>query len=160
MTTTPSALALFEPEKRPIPGFPGYLATELGEVIGKRGRALSPRAHHRTGHLRVRLYGRHLDPVKCKRNRGKGVVNSRHRDVYVHVLVCLAFHGAPPDECPIVLHGDGDPTNNAPTNLRWGTYVENAEDARVHALEREAMAALDQDDATYEAPPEGAEVPF
>lgn len=39
-------------------------------------------------------------------------------------LVCMAFHGEPP-EGHEVAHRDGDRSNNAKDNLKWATHVEN-----------------------------------
>jgi len=68
----------------------------------------------------------------------------------VHRLVCYAFHGFPSSEKPIVLHFDGDATNNRPENLRWGTNVENEADKRRHDRnakgERNPSAKLTIDD--------------
>lgn len=125
-------------EVREAPGFPGYRVTSAGEVLSKRtGQPLRPRAHWRTGHLRVRLYGRHLEPVAL--TVGDGIQTSRFADTYVHVLVCRAFHGAPPFEGALVLHWDDDPTNNRPENLRWGDRIENAADLARNQSERESV---------------------
>lgn len=40
-------------------------------------------------------------------------------------LVCEAFHGPAPKEKPITMHLDEDPSNNTPSNLKWGTQSEN-----------------------------------
>ena len=50
----------------------------------------------------------------------------------IHRLVCMAFHGMPLVETMEVRHLDGDPSNNRPENLCWGTAVENWQDKRVH----------------------------
>ncbi|MCF3938388.1 HNH endonuclease [Gordonia tangerina] len=51
----------------------------------------------------------------------------------VHRLICAAFHGPSPSlDKRYVLHGDGDPANNRPENLRWGTAQENSDDAQRH----------------------------
>lgn len=50
----------------------------------------------------------------------------------VHVLVAVAFHGPKPDGCDVVRHLDGDPQNNRPENLAWGTYAENVADTTRH----------------------------
>ena len=76
----------------------------------------------------MRLYGAHLEPVVVR--QGRGLIRSRHRDVYVHVLVCLAWHGPPPFERALVLHHDDDPQNNRPDNLRWGSHADNEADRR------------------------------
>jgi hypothetical protein len=50
---------------------------------------------------------------------------------WLHRLILEAFQGPCPEglEC---LHGDGDPTNNEPSNLRWGTRSENMHDRNLH----------------------------
>ena len=53
------------------------------------------------------------------------------RYAYVHKLVLLAFHGAPPEGME-VCHADGNRDNNNLSNLRYGTRSENARDRIVH----------------------------
>lgn len=110
---------------RPVPGWPGYYATRDGRILSARAgvRILTPSPHHRTGHLRVKLY------------RGD---HDQARSFYVHRLVCLAWHGPPPGEGTthpedvprawMVLHADHDAQNNAPDNLAWGTRLDNGAD--------------------------------
>lgn len=114
---------------REIPGYPGYWATNEGTIISQRtGTVLRPRAHYRTGHLRVRVYGNQLS-ARLVTHSGTGrPVACRFADVFVHKLVCLAWHGPPPSEDAMVLHYDDNPENNVPSNLRWGTRKQNAED--------------------------------
>jgi hypothetical protein len=110
-----------------IPGFDGYEASDLGRVRstdrlvraprGSRrcaGRILSPRVD-RYGYLRVNLS-----------------VGNVHVTAPVHRLIALAFLGAAPSESHEVAHGDGTRCNNALTNLRWATTVENSDDRRLH----------------------------
>lgn len=40
-------------------------------------------------------------------------------------LVCEAFHGPKPFLKAVTIHRDEDPSNNAPSNLKWGTQKEN-----------------------------------
>jgi hypothetical protein len=47
------------------------------------------------------------------------------RWVYVHVLVCLAFHGLPQ-----VRHVNGDRQVNTPRNVEWGTKRRNEQDKK------------------------------
>jgi hypothetical protein len=62
-----------------------------------------------------------------------------------HRLVAEAFHGPAPEgmECR---HLDGTRDNNRPSNLAWGTPVENAADRRRHGTnisgERHGAAKL------------------
>lgn len=59
----------------------------------------------------------------------------------VHRLVCIAYHGAPPSlDKQWVLHGDGNPANNRPDNLRWGSAQDNSDDAAKHATRRVTCA--------------------
>lgn len=51
----------------------------------------------------------------------------RAHEFLLHQIVAAAFHGP----CPkgqIVLHWDGDPLNNAASNLRYGTRADNIAD--------------------------------
>lgn len=50
----------------------------------------------------------------------------------VHRLVCMAFHGMPSSPSMQVRHLDGNPSNNIPTNLCWGTQEENWADRELH----------------------------
>jgi hypothetical protein len=117
--TTPEGEAL-----RPVPGFPGYTVTAAAEPWGYASLG--------------RGKGRGWRPLKVSQDNGYGIVRvsrPRRRLIRVHTLVLLAFVGPCPDgmEC---LHGDGDPANNALSNLRWGTHKENVEDAVRHGTQR------------------------
>lgn len=50
----------------------------------------------------------------------------------VHRLICMAFHGEPEKATMQVRHLDGNPENNIPSNLEWGTQYENWEDRKAH----------------------------
>lgn len=54
------------------------------------------------------------------------------RKAYIHRLVCEAFYGDAPEGLPEVRHLDGDPSNNRPENLDWGTKEQNAADRSAH----------------------------
>ena len=85
----------------------------------KPGRILG--WHSRRGYQRV---------VLSEPNRGK-------REEFVHVLVLKAFIGPCPDgtEC---CHNDGNPANNAISNLRWDTRSGNIFDAVRHGTHHSA----------------------
>eukprot|EP00302_Diacronema_sp_CCMP2436_P020764 CAMPEP_0179964546 /NCGR_PEP_ID=MMETSP0983-20121128/31375_1 /TAXON_ID=483367 /ORGANISM="non described non described, Strain CCMP 2436" /LENGTH=238 /DNA_ID=CAMNT_0021877257 /DNA_START=158 /DNA_END=874 /DNA_ORIENTATION=- len=61
--------------------------------------------------------------------RGGALIGGGHRFVKLdgkkyslHSLVCAAWHGGPPTpEHSQVVHKDGDPSNNMPTNLEYAT---------------------------------------
>lgn len=105
-----------------IPGWWGLQASSLGRIqrvkskisIGGFPRLLSG-CPHNGGYLYVGV-----------RKDGRTVFAAIHR------LVCLAFHGLPPAEKPIVRHLDGNALNNRPENVVWGTVRENSEDSRRH----------------------------
>lgn len=59
-------------------------------------------------------------------SRGERVTKAVHR------LVCEAFYGPPPSDDMQVRHMDGDRTNNAPSNLDWGTQADNWTDRKAH----------------------------
>lgn len=50
----------------------------------------------------------------------------------VHTLVATAFHGPALFAGAQVRHLDGDNTNNAASNLQWGTHAENMADRHGH----------------------------
>jgi hypothetical protein len=95
------------PEYRPIPGFPGLRASSDGSIESDaKGR------WSRVGFLR------------------KGYVYVHHGGGQhaAHRLIALAFHGEPTG--PLVRHLNGDPSDNRPDNLAWGTQLENMADAK------------------------------
>jgi hypothetical protein len=66
------------------------------------------------------------EKVTIMREGGKKTTRS------VHTLVCAAFHGPRPSDSHQVRHLNGDPTNNMPWNLKWGTQEENWRDRKAH----------------------------
>lgn len=53
--------------------------------------------------------------------------DGRQKMARIHHLVLEAFVEPRPGAA-LGLHWDDDPTNNTPSNLRWGTYSDNAHD--------------------------------
>jgi len=72
---------------------------------------------------------------KAIHKKGYFMVSISHKNQkktkLVHRLVCSAFHGEPQLRQE-VRHLDGNPANNAPENLKWGTTKENWMDKRNH----------------------------
>lgn len=101
-------------EWRSIPSFPGYFASSLGRVRGKRGWVMTPFIP-KDGYPQITFH------------RG-GVQHVRD----LHVLVCEAFNGPRPSERHEVAHNDGVRRNCAPANLRWATRAENRDDMKRH----------------------------
>jgi len=119
---------------KPITGWEGlYEVSSLGrvrslprEVSGGRGsravrggRVLTPSATYGYAHV-------------CLHDRG------RKRTARVHVLVATAFHGARPQGMH-ACHVDGDSSNNAASNLYWGTPKQNAQDKAKHGTATYAL---------------------
>ena len=98
---------------RPIPSTSGtYLAGDDGRI-------------YRDGHALKSWRGGYEQQYEM-------VSAGDQRKAYVHRLVCEAFYGEAPGDFPEVRHLDGDPTNNKPQNLDWGTKEQNAADRHAH----------------------------
>ncbi len=59
----------------------------------------------------------------------------------VHRLMCASFHGLPRTHQKVVRHLDGSRDNNAASNLRWGTYLENEQDRELHGRTKGARGS-------------------
>lgn len=105
---------------RPVPSLPGYFASEDGRVLSCRPWRGSTDMRELTGRVDG---GGYRSIVTC--------VDGRRRARSVHSLVAEAFHGKRPKGME-VRHLDGDPSNNAASNLRYGTRTENHHDAVRH----------------------------
>lgn len=101
------------PEWRAVPTHPGYFVNALGQIKGPSGKVLRPMAMA-TGHLYV------LTPRPRK-----------PRKLFVHRAVLMAFDRLPVDD-ELGRHLDGDPSNNTPANLAWGSSQENSDDKLAH----------------------------
>lgn len=111
---------------RPVVGYEGrYEVSDMGRVaslpkVTRRSRIIMRQNVTDSGYFFLRL---------C--------TDGHHVNHCVHTLVIEAFHGPRPDGM-VARHLDGDPTNNHPTNLRWGTSAENAADMLAHGRNRNA----------------------
>ncbi len=109
----------------PVVGFEGfYEVSNLGRV-----RSIDRIIQYSNGHVRS-ARGRDLHAYKMG-EKDHLFVTLRGRKKAVHRLVLSAFVGPCPDgmEC---CHDDGDPTNNAVSNLYWGTRSQNMRDRFRH----------------------------
>jgi hypothetical protein len=119
-----AAEILAEVEYRDIPGFDGYRAGTDGSVWSCWSRG-----------------GKGKQPGNWRKLKGKEHVRSKHiwmktryhktKLIAAHHLVLFAFSGPrlPGMECR---HLNGNPQDNRPTNLCWGTRKENIHDAIKH----------------------------
>lgn len=87
-----------------------------------KGKVLKP-ILQKSGHLNVNL------PAPKD-------YNHYQRPYGVHRLVCLAFHGIPPEGKPFACHKDGNPSHNVPDNLYWGSPADNQRDSVDHGTKR------------------------
>lgn len=110
---------------RPIPQWPGYFASDAGQVLsthrGTEPRLLRPYSGRK--YVTVVLY------------RGG---NPHLRQL--HNCVLEAFVGPRPDGYQ-GCHGDGDTRNNTLLNLRWDTPSGNAKDKIAHGTHRQGETA-------------------
>lgn len=116
-------------EWKEIPGTGGYQASTRGRVKSPphvRPNALTGGVSEHSGRV---LKGSVNKTTGYRIYYVGGAVKKR---LLGHRLVALAFHGEPPEGCPLVRHLDGNPDNNKPENLAWGTYSENEADKKTH----------------------------
>ena len=57
----------------------------------------------------------------------------------IHRLVLLHFVGPPSTEATLACHRDGDQSNNAVSNLYWGTIQQNVNDAFTHGTRTRSL---------------------
>lgn len=103
-----------------IPGFPRYMLHRLGHnewaIVGPSGKRLAVRPGNIDGRPTLTL----IDSL------------GRYMATQLGRVVLLAHAGEPPAPGMICCHNDGNPFNNEPDNVRWGTYSDNAKDAVKH----------------------------
>lgn len=103
-------------EWRAIRGFAGYEVSSLGGVRSvKRAKPKMLSPERTGGYRRFHLY------------RG-----GKDYPMLAHRLVALAFLPPAGPGKEMVLHCDGNPANNAVSNLRWGDAADNMADALKH----------------------------
>lgn len=65
-------------------------------------------------------------PVQLSDGNGKIIRTHLHR------LLAISFISPPPTKKSVVRHLDGNPRNNAISNLAWGSYKDNEDDKIAH----------------------------
>ena len=123
--------SIFLPSKvelRPIPVSPNsdYMAGSDGNIYSRTqykgfGKKVLVNWYPLRGRVTSKGY---LTVSLCHEN--KKVTKSVHR------LICMAFHGMPDPLTLQTRHKDGVRANNKPTNLIWGTQIENWADREAH----------------------------
>lgn len=100
-------------EWRDIPGYPGYRASSLGRIFSKltdRFLYLNPGTN---GYRYVNLRG-----------------GERYRENVQHLVARAFITNDDPIKKRVLRHINDDKTDNRVENLEWGTYADNAMDAR------------------------------
>lgn len=118
-------------EFRHVYGFPGYCADSTGNVwtcIGRKHKGVRwARTVVTDTWSKLRSW---IHPVSgqviCNVHRN---ATGKRRTITASLLVLLAFSGPKPSSRHECCHWDDIPTNNAPSNLRWGTRSDNLNDA-------------------------------
>lgn len=128
-----------EVERRAVPGFPGY-------EVGSDGSLWSNK--QQKGGVYVQRH-----PARTKRGY---IVTQLFNETgpvfkYLHHIVLESFVGPCPEGCQ-ACHNDGNPSNNAISNLRWDTPLSNHADKKQHGTdpggERNGRALLTADAVT------------
>ncbi len=86
-----------------IPGLDNYLASKDGRIKNIKTNYVT------TGSFTGNYY--------------KVYINGKQ--TYVHRLICITFHGEPPDRSSVINHLDGNKLNNHYKNLEWSTHKLN-----------------------------------
>lgn len=111
-------------EYRTIERFPGYRFGSDGTpwscwtnrgAVGDTWKPLSP-AKHANGYLSVSIR----------------TASGQRKQFSLHRLILEAFVGPCPAGCEARHFPDRDKTNNAISNLAWGTWFENSDDRKTH----------------------------
>jgi hypothetical protein len=101
-------------ETRTLPGYSRYIFCSDGAVLFRNGRPVRG-SRHKCGYISISLTG-----------------DSGHRKRSMRATwICQAFHGPRPDR-GVCRHLDGSRTNDAASNLAWGTQKDNLADAISH----------------------------
>lgn len=104
--------------QKKIPIGDAYYAREDGEIVSMKygkEKILKKTLNKQNGYYSVSI----------------GYEINKYKTYNVHYLICLAFHGEKPDDME-VMHFDGDRLNNCPSNLSYGTRLENHADKIRH----------------------------
>lgn len=120
---------------RPIQGYSNYESSTFGRVRSKDRRDTLGRIAF------GRIMSQHVSNSGYARVHVRADSSSVAQTVAVHILVALAFHGLRPPTHDVA-HNDGNPRNNAPTNLRYATRKENEADKDLHGTRFHAIGGL------------------
>jgi hypothetical protein len=119
---------------KPCPSFPGYSATENGDIISHRIRGTRIAGHIGTMVNIDKNFCHTLSQFTTKKGYKTLSIrleSGRTRSIRAHQMVADAFYGPCPSGLQ-VRHINGIPFDNSPKNLCYGTAQENADDRHRH----------------------------
>jgi hypothetical protein len=125
----------------PAVGFEGrYEISDQGRVAGlptinRPYRRVLAQFVDAVGYRRLGLYG----------------ADGRRVNRRVHTLIAEAFICPRPTPESVIRHLDGNPLNNDPSNLKWGTLSENVVDSIRHGTQRNIRKTHCPKDHEYDA---------
>lgn len=108
----------------PVPNYHGVLASNMGRVVKQPSCAPMPHGGLRWYKPKP-THGYITKACKKAAHEYRGVYFKGIGNIKVHRMVCMAFHGLPPQGKPVCIHLDEDAHNNCEDNLKWGTQKEN-----------------------------------
>lgn len=135
---------------KPVPGWEGFYEVRAASQEVRSVDRIVGKGVKRGGARLIK--GRIMAPTKMT-NGYLAFTFSRdcnRKWYYLHIAVCEAAHGPKPTPKHRVRHLNGDPLDNRPENLCWGTQKENCQDTVEHGRstrgEKNSQAALTEDD--------------
>lgn len=109
---------------KPVPSYPGLLASSEGRLLLPPRHAPLPNGGYRLT-TPAPVEGVVTRATKAAAHTYRAIYAKFFGNIKVHRAVCEAFHGPAPFEGAVVIHLDEDAHNNRPDNLKWGTQKEN-----------------------------------
>lgn len=104
-----SLAILPDEEWKNLPERPDYKVSSLGRIYGPHG-LINPSDNGR-GYLRFSV-----------------VLEGKKKSYHVHQVVCLLFHGEPPEGKPNALHNNHIKHDCRVSNLHWGSQQDNVDE--------------------------------
>lgn len=120
---------------KPVPSYPGLLASSEGRVLAPPRYAPLPNGGYRV-YLPEPITGSVTRASRAASYTYRGAYVGAFGNIKVHRAVCEAFHGPAPFDRAVVIHLDEDAHNNRPENLKWGTQKENLNMPKIKAYHR------------------------
>lgn len=108
----------------PIPGFPGYFATEDGGIYTERKNGSSGGVREIPKRMKPTIDKDGYETISLR-------FNGKYKFRRLHRLILQAFRGSPKprqEGC----HNDGNKRNNHISNLRWDSHLNNKHDRYKH----------------------------